>query len=981
MCHYLRLLLLCMCTLPMAPFALSAVFEDVDQDCDIDLHDYAIATVCASFPRAPDCLFTDLNDDGNTTVLDVAYLAANITGPGVNPDAGPCPSALVGTFYGGWARNRGNYIWTRDHGQGAELVTVGDVNGDGYEDAITATNGVWEVSLSESYVDLARREIRHFGTKSTWLTGFGSDADRLMVGDLDGDQKSDLAAFDASNGSWSFATSNGHSFIDSTVAVPASSSSSHQFWADVTGNGWHDAVTFAGGVWRVRINHGRAFGDESTWINSFGSAASLPLMADVDGDGDADAVVIESGAANVALANGAGFSSAGIWHSGLSFTEIILADATGDQLADLVLYHEDYGGNTNVGRWEVCTSNGSNAFDAPVLICSNHGSLNPRASKGLPAAHRFFTGHVQTPKNGDYGVSPIAFNNDYGHWQIMPPYGLYPNGNWQPGSAPNWYCSWQYNNRAAIPRIGNDYFGFDAELDSFALAELVRELALAEIDFVLLDQTNPWNALLEAHQAFALEISKWNAIPGNRVVKYAICGKYKNYASEVEVSAANTITDFLEHPTWGGRLNYQYLEGKPLLVCFGGVPDKHIDWPNYSGPKTNANRFTLKWMDGNITTDSIGPNKGDWYGWWLPEGTIENSDQMVVQPGFYNGNLFTSRWLSDIEGDQYRKGSWDKLLRNLPDAATVISFVGDPEQNDVYDMAPGLYPYEMGNTEHWSYPEMYWEMTKDYIQTYRQLYAGKIEHIAEYGRVDIDQAALTVNFTQSFPEPPVVFACVEGTVNAPARLIRATLVTENLFIVTLTGVQIGQDRLNWLAVRPGAWETIDGLELAAGTEIFNTAQTITFPQAFDAPPAVFSMLNTSLSGVQAVTLQSSINTNAVDLVLDAALPIGNETVGWIAIETDRSDMWSGRLSAAQVEINADQTAYAFNLPRYFYDSVLTLVKSSTAISAGTGDVIVDHTTNLGGEICYQAGTAPQSDILNLFSIDGAGGSLYGKPLD
>ena len=72
---------------------------------------------------------------------------------------------------------------------------------------------------------------------------------------------------------------------------------------------------------------------------------------------------------------------------------------------------------------------------------------------------------------------------------------------------------------------------------------------------------------------------------------------------------------------------------------------------------------------------------------------------MVVQPGFYNGGLFISREYEGIEGDWYRRMNWDKVLLNEPRGVTIISFVGDSEQNDVYTMRTGDYSSEMDKTE------------------------------------------------------------------------------------------------------------------------------------------------------------------------------------------------------------------------------------------------------------------------------------------
>jgi len=843
--------------------------------------------------------------------------------------------SLIGTFYGGWARNKGDYIWIKDHGQEAQLVAVGDVNGDGFEDAITVTSGTWNVALSESYTDYSGKIVRHFGKISTFLEDFGTDADNFLVGDINGDSKSDIAIFTQSTGKWEFAISTGTSFDSTSITITNfGSSGSHPFLSDVNGDKKVDAVTYDAETWKVAINTGIGFESPQIFAENPGTPEAKPALADVNGDEKSDAIRILSGSVIVEESDGTSFNQPYSWKNGLICDEIMFADVDGDKKADLIIYNEHYKGKQNRGRWDFAPSNGNNAFGEFVFWCGSHGSydVKMRHSKGLPKAHRFFTGYVQSSKTSEYGVSPIAFNKDYGHWQVMPPFNMFPGI-----TTPNWYCSWHYNNRAAIPLIDDEYYGFDAEDDTFAVLSLVKAMADADIDFVMLDQTNPWEALLKAHQLFAYAVCQWNKVPGNRKVKYAICGKYKNNAGEVEASAKSTLEDFIHHPDFGGEENYQFPDGKPLLVCYGGVQQKHKKWANYTGSKTNAGKFTLKWMDGSIwpSSTSIDPfNKGNWYGWYLPEGTLENKEQMVVQPGFYNGNAFTSRWYKGTEGDWYRR-NWDKVLLNNPKAVTIISFVGDPEQNDVFNMAPGKYAYAMNKTEHRSYPEMYWEMTKDYIQNYRLLRRGEIQQIAEYGTEEISDSKMVVNFTKRFSETPVVYASIEG--EPGTKKISITNITTNSFYVEPEGITKGMDKLNWLAVLPGEWETPEGMKVSAQK---NSA---------------------SVESTGQMTVFKTSDT---------------KTAGSICIETGKTEFWSGRFCTALKVENSGNEEVSFMIPRYFYDNLLTLNYSSNS------DVqpVTKSTTNTEGTICYSSPYVPTSDTINVICFDGAGGCLYGKQL-
>jgi hypothetical protein len=100
-------------------------------------------------------------------------------------------------------------------------------------------------------------------------------------------------------------------------------------------------------------------------------------------------------------------------------------------------------------------------------------------------------------------------------------------------------------------------------------------------------------------------------------------------------------------------------------------------------------------------------------------------------------------------------------------------------------MSAGKYPYAMNKTEHWSYPEIYWEMTRDYIQNYRKIRKGELQHIAEYGKINISGTNIAINFSKRFKEAPAVFASIKG--NAGSKKINITSVTTNSFYATISG--------------------------------------------------------------------------------------------------------------------------------------------------------------------------------------------------
>ena len=57
----------------------------------------------------------------------------------------------VGIWYSTWYSNYGKYIWTESHGVGSSNQFLGDMNGDGKDDAIVYFSGTgsWNVALSD----------------------------------------------------------------------------------------------------------------------------------------------------------------------------------------------------------------------------------------------------------------------------------------------------------------------------------------------------------------------------------------------------------------------------------------------------------------------------------------------------------------------------------------------------------------------------------------------------------------------------------------------------------------------------------------------------------------------------------------------------------------------------------------------------------------------------------------------------------------
>jgi len=180
---------------------------------------------------------------------------------------------------------------------------TGDFNGDGCTDIATAvTRGSDDLDW---YV--TRSLVGSLAPKARWSPSLGHEGDRLLVGDFDGDGRSDVAVGAASAGSvaWRVAISDGTAFADPGTWAGAFGAPSNQWLAgDFNGDGLTDIasgalVALPGGPlalwWRVAPSEGTAFGPPRIWAESFGMPGDHFLAGDFDGDGWTDLASIQGG--------------------------------------------------------------------------------------------------------------------------------------------------------------------------------------------------------------------------------------------------------------------------------------------------------------------------------------------------------------------------------------------------------------------------------------------------------------------------------------------------------------------------------------------------------------------------------------------------------------------------------------------------------------------------------------------------------------
>ena len=546
---------------------------------------------------------------------------------GITGNALESSDTVVGAWYSTWYAKTISQVWTTGHGYGSSNQLMGDINGDGKDDAVVYfSSGAWYAALSTG---------TNFGSYTQWASGFGAASQFLA--DVNGDGKDDAVVYD--NGTWTVALSNGSSFGQAVCWTSGHGiGSATQIMGDVNGDGKADAIVyFSSGAWYAALSTGNSFSTYTQWATALGASSTKQLLGDVDGDGKDDAVVYTDGFWTAGISNGTTFNTGTQWASGhgVGSTNQFVGDVTGDGKADAIVYFSS--GDLN-GYWYTAPSTG---------LAFNSSSYALQSKYAISSGKQF----IANP----YGQSTkqaCAFFSS-GEWQVR-------CNNF------NQYNTWEAWGIKYVPYTLGAYQTYDSG-NTAVIDEHLALLAAAQIDFMILDETNNLYVdngyIFDRAKAVAERIRIWNSDSSHRTIKYviAIGGiQFNENPAILEYEAGEVYSQFV-NTIDGGTDNYFYKDGKPLLINYCNPSVENI-WNAYTGDKTNSDLFTCRWAHT--------PSEAGTYGWEVRNGSIADNEVMVVMPGWNNHKGYTP--VSRNNGIYYSKDCWDKVISKSPRPEIVV---------------------------------------------------------------------------------------------------------------------------------------------------------------------------------------------------------------------------------------------------------------------------------------------------------------------
>jgi M6 family metalloprotease-like protein len=287
-------------------------------------------------------------------------------------------------------------------------LAIGDLNGDGKSDLVSADRSASTVSVLLSDGDGA------FGAKTDFATGVNPRC--VAIGDVNGDDDLDLAVANSSSNTVSVLLGNGDGTFGAKTDFGTGTTPYSVAIGEFNGDGRPDLVTanYASATVSVLLGNGDGtFGAKSDY--GTGSNPRLVAIGDLNGEGNADLAVANSSSNSVSVLFGNGNGTFGAKSDramGNSPSSVAIGDLNRDGKPDLAVTNEGSATvsvllNNGDGTFGTKSDRGTGSSPSSVAI----GDLNGDGKRDLVVANYSSNTVSVLPGNGNGG---FGVRRDFG---------------------------------------------------------------------------------------------------------------------------------------------------------------------------------------------------------------------------------------------------------------------------------------------------------------------------------------------------------------------------------------------------------------------------------------------------------------------------------------------------------------------------------------------------------------------------------------
>jgi len=607
----------------------------------------------------------------------------------------------AGIFYSTLYAKEGVYNRQNYFGDKAEYHFFKDVNGDGKDDAIAVYASAPGVDPGSVMVALSNgtifKESKHLLTHAYQL-GFVYP----LMGDINGDGKTDLVYVDFFHQRLNVAYSNGANF-DTSIEYQLKTNReqiNESYLSDFNGDGKEDFIFYVPktentGKWYVCYSEGTNFSNAVSILDDNNLKSHQRFWGDVNGDQCSDLIIFNnvSKTWSVAISDGNKLQTPNIWLTDFNNEQEAIYkiyDLDKDGKDDLVIWnklsHKDmlnmkFSEKKGIGKggdcdWWVAYSN-NEKFASPKKYIKNH--LLPFYKGNTPPSELGLIGTM----DGNISVSMVL---SHGKWLGVD----YPGKN--KVADPILIDTWEVWGHDFVPE-GGTYDTGNPKVSEKHM-KLIKK---AGFTYVTMDITNGGIGWVNKRaKTFMNTVNNSNKKlkNNNKLYLNIALGKTRGikgkeaFFNKLNLECKNAWEEFY----LPFKESWYYLHGKPVLVHMVSTGLDYIDdLETWQGDRTFIDRFTNRWMSGKNNAEKI--TNQPFYGWKIPSINPYHKEMMPLMPMFKNLSFF----VPSLGGDMYRK-HWMRVLKYQPESIWLNSW------NDVE--YSGIEPSQIILDQFVSHPKM-----------------------------------------------------------------------------------------------------------------------------------------------------------------------------------------------------------------------------------------------------------------------------------